>query len=83
MAGVTPTGRATHRALSFDGLGRLADGDLVDLGAHTSSHSTLSALSADAQRSEIVDSKTRLQEITGRAVTGFAYPFGAAPITRR
>jgi peptidoglycan/xylan/chitin deacetylase (PgdA/CDA1 family) len=76
MAGVTPTGRVSHRALSFDGLGRLADGDMVDLGAHTSSHCTLSALSADAQRSEIVESKTRLQEITGRAVTSFAYPFG-------
>ena len=76
LAGATPTGRATHRALSLEGLGQLAEGDLVDVGAHTNSHSTLSAFSVAAQRSEIVESKARLQEITRRAVTGFAYPFG-------
>jgi hypothetical protein len=30
MAGVTPTGRATYRALSFDGLSRLVDGGMVE-----------------------------------------------------
>ena len=49
---------------------------MVDVGAHTSSHGTLSALPVAAQRSEIVESKARLEEITGRAVTSFAYPFG-------
>jgi peptidoglycan/xylan/chitin deacetylase (PgdA/CDA1 family) len=76
LAGVTPTGRPTHRALSLEGLGRFVADGVVDVGAHASSHGTLSALSLAAQRSEIVESKDRLQEITGRAVTGFAYPFG-------
>ena len=36
----------------------------------------LSALPVAAQRSEIVESKARLEEIAKREVTSFAYPFG-------
>ncbi len=75
-AGATATGRPTHRALSHEGLVQLTESSVVEVGAHASSHGVLSALPLAAQRSEIVESKARLQEITGRAVTSFAYPFG-------
>ncbi len=76
MAGSTSTGRSTHRAMSDETLARLAQDRLVEVGAHTVTHPVLAALSADAQRAEIAGSKSRLEEVTGRAVTSFAYPFG-------
>jgi peptidoglycan/xylan/chitin deacetylase (PgdA/CDA1 family) len=76
VAGATATGRPTHRALSHEGLIRLTEGSVVEVGAHGSTHSVLSALPVAAQRSEIVESKARLEEIAKREVTSFAYPFG-------
>jgi peptidoglycan/xylan/chitin deacetylase (PgdA/CDA1 family) len=76
IAGATSTGRSTHRPVSHERLARACEGSLVDVGAHATTHSALSALSEAAQRSEIADSKARLQEITGREPAGFAYPFG-------
>lgn len=73
------TARATHRALTADGLLRLADGELVDAGAHTVTHPFLSALPADAQRAEIGGSRSRLEDVLGRTVDGFAYPYGSRP----
>jgi peptidoglycan/xylan/chitin deacetylase (PgdA/CDA1 family) len=75
MAGVTPAGRPTHRALSHDGLARLAR-CTMDVGAHSRTHTALSAIPVATQRSEITGSKVRLQEITGREATSFSYPFG-------
>jgi peptidoglycan/xylan/chitin deacetylase (PgdA/CDA1 family) len=69
-------GRSTHRPLSPEQLARVSEGRLVDVGAHATTHSPLSALTTDAQRSEIADSRARLREITGREPAGFAYPFG-------
>ena len=69
--------RPTHRTLLPEELTRLADGGLVEIGAHTVSHPVLSALPADAQAHEISRSKTRLEEILGHTVASFAYPFGA------
>ncbi len=76
IAGVARAIRPTHRTLSPEGLLRLREGGLVDVGAHATTHSVLSALPAAAQRSEIVESKARVQEITGGEVASFAYPFG-------
>jgi peptidoglycan/xylan/chitin deacetylase (PgdA/CDA1 family) len=68
--------RQTHRTLSPQELIRLADGNLVEIGAHTVSHPMLSALPIRTQTEEIRQSKARLEEILGQAVTTFAYPFG-------
>lgn len=76
-AGAEPLGRPIHRALSPDEVFRLAEGGLVEIGAHTVTHPILSALPATAQRDEIRGSKARLEEILGRQVTGFSYPYGA------
>jgi peptidoglycan/xylan/chitin deacetylase (PgdA/CDA1 family) len=76
-AGAEPLGRPIHRALSPDEVFRFAEGGLIEIGAHTVSHSVLSAIPATAQRDEIQKSKAYLERILGRQVTGFSYPYGA------
>lgn len=75
-SGVGVAVRPSHRTLSSDDVAALANGGLVDVGAHTVTHPMLSALSAAAQRDEIERSKTRLDEILDRPVTSFSYPYG-------
>jgi peptidoglycan/xylan/chitin deacetylase (PgdA/CDA1 family) len=48
----------------------------IEIGAHTRSHPWLAAWPEAEQRREIVDGKQALEEITGRPVTSFAYPYG-------
>jgi peptidoglycan/xylan/chitin deacetylase (PgdA/CDA1 family) len=62
--------------LSVTELERLADGTLIEIGAHTVTHPHLSSLSVNRQREEIHGSKTSLAEITGRPVEAFSYPHG-------
>jgi peptidoglycan/xylan/chitin deacetylase (PgdA/CDA1 family) len=64
------------RPLTLDELRRLAHGDLVDTGAHTVTHPTLSKLAPDIQREEIIGSRQQLESALGRPVTSFAYPYG-------
>jgi peptidoglycan/xylan/chitin deacetylase (PgdA/CDA1 family) len=65
------------RALNPSELLELADSGLVTIGAHTETHPLLALLSADDQIYEIRQSKTYLEGILGRPVTGFAYPNGS------
>lgn len=48
----------------------------MEVGGHTVHHPILVTLSDDEAREEISSSRQRLVEITGRPVTGFAYPNG-------
>ena len=48
----------------------------VAIGSHTRTHPRLPELAADAKRDEIRVSKARLEELIGRSVTAFAYPYG-------
>ncbi len=75
-AGAKPVGRTTHRALSLKEVVALSQGDLIEVGAHTVTHPTLSALPAASQRGEIEESKNLLEEVLGCPVTSFAYPYG-------
>jgi peptidoglycan/xylan/chitin deacetylase (PgdA/CDA1 family) len=68
---------ATHRVLTPAEVVRLAEGGLVEIGAHTVNHPVLASLPLAAQRQEVEGSKSRLEEILGRAVTSFAYPYGS------
>ena len=65
-----------RRVVSPDELRELADGNLVQIGAHTVTHPALSQLSSDCQREEIAGSRRQLEAELGRPVTGFSYPFG-------
>ena len=51
--------------------------DLVEIGSHTNSHPSLSAIPAAAEKEEIAFSKPQLEEQLGVEVHAFAYPFGA------
>ncbi len=68
--------RPTHRTLLPEDVVRLAADGLVDVGAHTVTHPVLAALSLEDQRFEIRRSKSRLEDLLGRPVSAFAYPYG-------
>ena len=71
-----PERRPNHRPLSSGEISRLRQGGLVEVGAHTVTHPVLSTLPPASQRREIAKSKARLEQILGRPVTSFAYPYG-------
>jgi peptidoglycan/xylan/chitin deacetylase (PgdA/CDA1 family) len=75
-AGIAAHGRPSHRPMSRDEVRALAKDDLVEVGAHAVAHSSLAAITADAQRTEIFGSKDELERILQRPVLSFAYPFG-------
>ena len=71
-----PGRRPRHRPLSVEEIGRLREGGLVEVGAHTVNHPLLSEVPTAVQRREISQSKARLEEILGHDVSSFAYPYG-------
>jgi peptidoglycan/xylan/chitin deacetylase (PgdA/CDA1 family) len=77
-AGVEWDDRSHSRALKADELADLAAVGLVDIGAHTVTHPVLAELSVAAQRSQIQQSKSYLEELLARPVTSFSYPNGSA-----
>jgi peptidoglycan/xylan/chitin deacetylase (PgdA/CDA1 family) len=50
----------------------------MEVGAHTLSHPALGTLPAEEQRRELAESRSTLQELTGRNADTVAYPFGKA-----
>src|SRR5262245_28817167 len=70
------TARPAQRPPFPEEAGSLAQGGLVDVGAHTLTHPCLAALPAAAQRDEIGRGKVRLEGVLGRPVSEFAYPYG-------
>jgi peptidoglycan/xylan/chitin deacetylase (PgdA/CDA1 family) len=76
-AGVAAAVRPTHRALDRPEVGRLASSGLVEVGAHTVTHPVLASLQRHGQWEEVRGSKTLLEEMIGRPVTSFAYPYGS------
>ena len=68
--------RFTHGTLKQAEICRLAEGKLIDVGAHTVSHPQLSIQSADCQKVEIETSKCVLEKILNRPITSFSYPYG-------
>ncbi len=53
----------------------MADGGM-EIGSHTVSHANLKELSGDALQNETASSKAALEDITGKAVTQFSFPYG-------
>jgi peptidoglycan/xylan/chitin deacetylase (PgdA/CDA1 family) len=76
-AGTTSPGQMSRRALSTDEILELAQGDLIEVGAHTVTHSPLADLSPAMQRCEIVQSKRYLEDLLAQPVTSFSYPHGS------
>jgi peptidoglycan/xylan/chitin deacetylase (PgdA/CDA1 family) len=48
----------------------------VEVASHSSQHTRLPAANDRALRNEVVDSREIIEDVTGRAVTGFCYPYG-------
>jgi peptidoglycan/xylan/chitin deacetylase (PgdA/CDA1 family) len=48
----------------------------MSIGAHTRTHPILSLCSEDEARREILESKSGIEQVLGRPVWAFAYPFG-------
>jgi peptidoglycan/xylan/chitin deacetylase (PgdA/CDA1 family) len=71
-----PIPRAAYRSLSPEELSALAEGQLVEIAAHTVTHPFLSAQSTALQQDEIKQSKIDLEQVINRPVTSFSYPFG-------
>lgn len=52
----------------------------VEIGGHTADHADLSKIyDAESLRTQIIDDRARLQDIIGREVRYFAFPFGLKP----
>lgn len=64
------------RPLTAAELGALAASRLVTIGAHSVSHASLSALTEAEQAHELGASRRRLEELLGKPVEVFSYPFG-------
>lgn len=75
-SGVSRAVRPTHRALTPEETCQLADSDYLEIGAHTVCHQALSTQPTFVQEAEVMGSKTQLEEMIGRKVRTFSYPYG-------
>lgn len=75
-ASVGEEGRLSHRIMTIQEAAALAKSPAALLGAHTHTHTPLRILSAGQQREDILQSKTILENITGRPIKHFSYPYG-------
>ncbi len=48
----------------------------MEIGSHTMTHPDLTAIEGEQLRWELTESRKRLEDLTGAAVTSFCYPFG-------
>jgi peptidoglycan/xylan/chitin deacetylase (PgdA/CDA1 family) len=75
-AGIPAQLRKNYRTVSKSEARELSARPEIEIGAHTVTHPVLSSLSPAEQRREIESSKSRLESLTGKRVTSFAYPYG-------
>jgi peptidoglycan/xylan/chitin deacetylase (PgdA/CDA1 family)/SAM-dependent methyltransferase len=75
-SGLRPTPRASHRVMTAPEVRRLGQRPGHAIGAHTIHHLALPRQPRAVQREEILGGKARLEQLLGRPVTTFAYPYG-------
>lgn len=75
-SGLRREGRVNRRIMTSDEIRKLVEIPGISIGAHTVTHAALKYLSEAEQKSEILESKRVLEEITGKNVKLFSYPFG-------
>lgn len=71
-----PRPRDAYRVVGRGDVAALAASSAIEVGAHSLTHPYLTRLALEDQRAEIVGSRSRLEELTGAAVTTFSYPHG-------
>lgn len=77
-SGNSPVFRDTCRPLRLEELHELAKSPLIEIGAHSMTHSRLPILPPEQMKLEIGQSKQFLEETLGIDVKSFSYPFGQA-----
>ena len=70
-----PTPPPAYRPMTWSQIKEVAANG-IEIGSHTCSHPRLSLATDDELVSEIAGSRRRLEDITGKSVTSFCYPFG-------
>lgn len=75
LAAMYSASAATQMMMTSRQVRELADAGM-EIGAHTMSHPILAKIAPDVAEQEIVQSKIRLEAVTGRPVEMFAYPNG-------
>jgi peptidoglycan/xylan/chitin deacetylase (PgdA/CDA1 family) len=73
--GTAPRG-ALDRTMTAAELAAWLEGGLTGIAPHTVTHRPVTALTLDELAAEVAASRARCAELTARAVTGFAYPYG-------
>lgn len=67
---------AREPKLSDEQVKFLAETNLVEIGSHTMTHANLNNLDEIECQTELLQSKIQLEQLVGKSVTSFAYPFG-------
>lgn len=62
--------------LSTSQLKEIAKSDLVEIASHTMNHINLRDTPSEIVKKELKESKIRLEELTGKPIYDFAYPYG-------
>ncbi|MGK2907693.1 MAG: polysaccharide deacetylase family protein [Desulfuromonadales bacterium] len=75
-AGVERLTRQAYRSMTEEELQVLAASPWATIGAHGVTHTPLAVLAEQEQREELARSQRCLEELVGRQVDLFAYPFG-------
>jgi peptidoglycan/xylan/chitin deacetylase (PgdA/CDA1 family) len=75
-AGLNVDGRNANRAMTCHELKMISASPNIDLGGHTVNHPQLSAIPPEVQRQEILKGRRDLENMTGKPVRTFSYPFG-------
>lgn len=76
-SGISISSKSEDLAMSKASVSQLAADDLAEIGCHTVSHPMLAMLPADTQRTEIIQSKKTLEQLTGQPVNSFSFPNGS------
>jgi len=76
--GISLPSVANEYFMNREELREFAGQPLVTIGAHTTSHAALSTLEADDVRREMADNRSYLEQLLGRHILHFAYPYGDA-----
>jgi peptidoglycan/xylan/chitin deacetylase (PgdA/CDA1 family) len=75
-AGLEIEAKSIHRPLTAEEVHQLVATGFIDIGAHTMTHPQLSLLDEAGQRDEIEGSRRACEELAGKPIAAFAYPFG-------
>lgn len=72
--------RESNLTVSSEDCKKLAESEVISIGAHTVSHPSLAALSLEEQEEEIRISIECLSQVLGKKITLFSYPFGVPEV---